>query len=173
MAASASRIGNSPTAGANTMIAGIVFQLATMAVFTGLTADFLRRISSSASSLRSIGGSGGGLPKKYYSVFTALCISLICIIARNIFRAVELSDGWRGPLMLHEQYFLALDGFLMVLAVWIFIILDPARIIDENANLLPPPASRQQIHKGSLEVEEGGRGGSYDGKGHSVQQNAY
>ncbi|KAK7960888.1 hypothetical protein PG988_012102 [Apiospora saccharicola] len=150
MAASASRRGNSPTAGANTMIAGIVFQLATMV--------HRRRRHR-----------GQGLPKKYYSVFTALCISLVCIMARNLFRAVELGGGWRGPLMLNENYFLAFDGFLMVLAVWIFIILDPARIVDENKDLLPPPA---QIHKGSLEVEEGGRS-SNEGKGRSVQQNAY
>ncbi|KAK8015584.1 Rta1 domain protein [Apiospora marii] len=171
MAASASRRGRSPTAGANTMIAGIIFQLATMAVFTGLTADFLRRISSAASSLRSIGGVGGdGLPKKYHAVFTALCTALACIMARNIFRAVELADGWRGPLMMQEGYFLAFDGFLMVAAVWIFIIFDPARIVDENADLLPPPSSsqqQQQLHKGSLEVEEVERGSS-EGRGYSA-----
>ncbi|KAK8022293.1 hypothetical protein PG993_013060 [Apiospora rasikravindrae] len=176
MAASAQRTRKNPTPGTNAMITGIVFQLATMAVFAGLAVDFLRRISkSSLSPDRSIGGfdNGGVVPKKYYSVLTALFISLVCIVARNLFRVAELAEGWTGHLVLHERYFVALDGFLMVLAVWIFIVLDPARIVDENRDLFTRPADASRIiNKGSLEVEEVERGGS-DGKGYSVQQQVY
>ncbi|KAK8092004.1 hypothetical protein PG997_002365 [Apiospora hydei] len=177
MAASAQRTRKNPTPGTNTMIAGIVFQLATMAVFAGLAVDFLRRISKSASSARSIGDvDGGSVPKQYYSVLTALFISLVCIVARNLFRVVELAEGWTGHLMLHERYFVALDGLLMVLAVWIFIVLDPARLVDENRDLFTRPADVERvIHKGSLEVEEaehGGRG-SYGAKEYSASQQAY
>lgn len=178
MAASASQRGRSPTAGADTMIAGLVFQLATTAVFTGLAADFLRRISASASSLRSIGGRGDGLPQKYHPVFAALCAALACLAARNVFRAAELAGGGRGPLALHEGYFLALDGALMVVAVGVFAVFDPARIIEENADLFPAPSSRQQqqqqqrLHKGGLEVEEVERGSS-EGVGYGARRNAY
>ncbi|KAK8076538.1 hypothetical protein PG994_003810 [Apiospora phragmitis] len=171
--ASASSKGEVTPAGVNTIVAGLVFQLATMVVFAGLAVDFLRRISSSRSS--SIGGGGGGRSlKNYYTVLAALFISLTCIVVRSLFRVVELT--WMGPSMLHERNFVALDAFLMVAAVWVFIILDPARIIDQNADLLPPPAAHQSSLGKEVEEEEveGGRGSSSnEGKGYSVQHHAY
>ncbi|KAI1414147.1 RTA1-domain-containing protein [Hypoxylon sp. FL1857] len=115
MASTASGSGNDTKLGTNIMVTGVLFQLAAMIVFTLLTLDFLRRSSKL------------GMPQEYNKILVALFISLAAIFARSIFRAVELIEGWNGYLMMHEAYFIALDGSLMVLAVLIFLPFDPAR----------------------------------------------
>ncbi|OTA57469.1 RTA1-domain-containing protein [Hypoxylon sp. EC38] len=117
MASMSSSSGDDPKLGTNIMVAGVLFQLAAMSVFALLTLDFLRRSSKF------------GMPREYNIILIALFISLIAIFARSIFRAVELIEGWNGYLMMHEVYFIALDGALMVLAVMIFLLFDPARTI--------------------------------------------
>lgn len=99
------------------MVAGVIFQLVAMTIFTLFTLDFLRRSSKF------------GMPQEYNKIIIALFVSLAAIFARSIFRAVELMEGWTGYLMMHEAYFIALDGALMVLAVVIFLPFDPARTI--------------------------------------------
>ncbi|KAI1137391.1 RTA1-domain-containing protein [Hypoxylon sp. FL0543] len=117
MASMAAGNGDDTKLGTNIMVTGVLFQLAAMAVFTLLTFDFLRRSSKF------------GMPHEYKTILIALYISLVAIFARSVFRAVELVEGWDGYLMMHEVYFIALDGALMVLAVTIFLPFDPARII--------------------------------------------
>ncbi|KAI0837055.1 RTA1-domain-containing protein [Hypoxylon sp. FL0890] len=117
MASMASGDGNDTKLGTNIMVTGVLFQLAAMTVFALLTLDFLRRSSKF------------GLPREYNKILIALFISLAAIFARSIFRAVELIEGWNGYLMMHETYFIALDGALMVLAVIIFLPFDPARTV--------------------------------------------
>ncbi|KAI0893608.1 RTA1-domain-containing protein [Annulohypoxylon nitens] len=113
----ASGNGDDPKPGTNIMVAGVIFQLVAMTIFTLFTLDFLRRSSKF------------GMPQEYNKIIIALFVSLAAIFARSIFRAVELMEGWTGYLMMHEAYFIALDGALMVLAVVIFLPFDPARTI--------------------------------------------
>lgn len=103
--------------GTNIMVAGVIFQLVAMAIFTLLALDFVRRTAKF------------GIPQEYNKILYALFISLGAIFARSIFRAVELMEGWSGYLMEHEVYFIALDGALMAVAVLIFLPFDPARTI--------------------------------------------
>ncbi|KAI0380253.1 RTA1-domain-containing protein [Hypomontagnella monticulosa] len=106
--------------GTNIMVGGVIFQLVAMVIFTLLALDFLRKSSKL------------GMPKEYNKVLVALFVSLAAIFARSIFRAVELMEGWSGYLMLHEVYFIALDGALMVVAVGIFLLFDPAQTIPKT-----------------------------------------
>lgn len=120
MASSASSQQEDPQSGTNVMMAGVIFQLAAMTIFALLAIDFTRRATRL------------NVPQGYGATMAAMFISLIAIYARSIFRAVELGEGWTGYLMLHERYFIALDGSLMVLAVGIFLIFDPARLIPQT-----------------------------------------
>lgn len=45
---------------------------------------------------------------------SALCFATLVIFIRSIFRAVELLDGWTGPLVKNEKLFIALDGLMVV-----------------------------------------------------------
>ncbi|KAI2472343.1 RTA1-domain-containing protein [Annulohypoxylon bovei var. microspora] len=117
MASMASGNADQTKLGTNIMVAGVIFQLVAMTIFTIFTLDFLRRSSKF------------GMPQEYNKIIIAMFISLTAIFARSIFRAIELIEGWNGYLMMHEVYFIALDGALMVLAVIIFLPFDPARTI--------------------------------------------
>ncbi|KAI1841852.1 hypothetical protein JX265_010838 [Neoarthrinium moseri] len=123
MASSASSNKEDPWPGTRIMIAGVVFQLISMTIFAGLTVDFTIRSSRL------------GRPAEYTSILVALYISFIAIYIRSIFRTVELCEGWTGYLMLREGYFIGLDGTLMVIAVSIFLVLDPARALSNRTRM--------------------------------------
>lgn len=123
MASMASGERKDPQTGTNVMIAGVIFQLVAMAIFTGLAIDFIRRSSRMY------------IPREYNIALVAMFISLAAIYARNIFRAVELIEGWTGHLMTHEKYFIGLDGALMVIAVGIFVAFDPATLVPRQSKL--------------------------------------
>lgn len=61
------------------------------------------------------------------SLVCATTFSAFCIIVRNFYRAIELSQGWRGYLISHEIYFALLDGAMMAMAVGVFNVFFPAR----------------------------------------------
>ena len=55
------------------------------------------------------------------------------IYIRSIYRTVELAQGWNGYLITHEGYFLGLDASIMVIAVWAFLVFDPAVLLPKEA----------------------------------------
>jgi hypothetical protein len=113
------------------MIAGVIFQLVAMTVFAVLAIDFSRR------SVRFT------TPQGFGKVMAAMFISLVAIYARSIFRAIELAEGWQGYLITHEEYFIGLDGALMVLAVGIFLVMDPASILPKTTGLSTHSSSEE------------------------------
>lgn len=54
------------------------------------------------------------------------------IYARGVYRAIELAQGWTGELMIHEVYFVWLDGFPMILAYAAFAVLHPGWLIERK-----------------------------------------
>jgi len=52
--------------------------------------------------------------------------SVLVLVIRSIYRSIELIQGWRGYLITHEKYFIALDGITMVLAVGVYNIVQPS-----------------------------------------------
>ena len=60
------------------------------------------------------------------SLAWATTFSTFCIIVRNLYRAIELSQGRNGYLITHEIYFAVLDGALMARAVGVFNVFFPA-----------------------------------------------
>ncbi|KAK0511322.1 hypothetical protein JMJ35_005895 [Cladonia borealis] len=98
--------------GTRIMMTGIIIQLVSMCVFGLLWLTFLWR----ARRLRYA-----------KSLVWATTYSAFCIIVRNFYRAIELSQGWKGYLIIHEIYFAVLDGALMAMAVVVFNVFFPAR----------------------------------------------
>ncbi|KAJ4421939.1 Envelope glycoprotein gp160 [Gnomoniopsis sp. IMI 355080] len=106
--------------GTHIMVAGIAFQLFTMTLFVGLMVDFLVRV------LRTQGEFRGMVTKGMQYVFMALVISTVMIYIRSVYRTIELAQGWHGYLISHEGYFIGLDAAIMVVAVGVFVPVDPA-----------------------------------------------
>lgn len=129
MASSASSNLEDAWPGTKIMIGGVAFQLIAMTVFALLAVDFVRRCARMGETAR--------LSRAQSPVLVAMFVSLVAVYARSIFRTIELAEGWSGYLMLHERYFLALDGALMVLAVGIFVLFDPSRAFSGVQQHLP------------------------------------
>lgn len=110
--------------GTNIMEGGIVFQLATMTLFGVMVGDFARRISSPRFGLRD------AVSRNLKLVLAALSASFVVIYIRSIYRTIELAQGWRGHLITHEVYFIALDAAMMIIAVAVFVPVDPAVTLD-------------------------------------------
>ena len=96
------------------MMAGIIIQLVSMSVFAIL---FLCVIWNARAVPRNA---------KMKLLLATTSVSAACIIIRNFYRAVELSQGWTGYLITHEVYFCVLDGALMVFAAVVFNVVHPA-----------------------------------------------
>lgn len=101
------------TPGTHIMVAGIVFQMASITVFAVLFVLFIVRARSS------------NLPRKNYFLLGATAFSTVMIYIRSIYRTIELSQGWRGYLITREPYFIVLDGVMVVLATGVFNVFHP------------------------------------------------
>jgi hypothetical protein len=102
----------STATGTHIMVAGIVFQLFAVLVFSFLFSWVITKtLRCHEPALQQ---------RKVQALLAAVSLSVICVIARSIYRTVELSQGWTGYLITHEDYFTVLDGTMMIIAVGIF-----------------------------------------------------
>jgi hypothetical protein len=108
------------TTGTHIMVAGIAFQLFTMSIFALLVCDFLRRAKRLVKM------------RPTRLALIALFVAFLMIYIRSIYRTVELAEGWTGSLITHEGYFIGLDAVLMVIAAVVFLVLDPAVLLQNE-----------------------------------------
>ncbi|KAL8711897.1 MAG: hypothetical protein Q9220_003841 [cf. Caloplaca sp. 1 TL-2023] len=101
-----------PYLGTWIMEAGIIVQLLSMTIFGGFWVLFLWRARREM------------LP---VGLVTATSVASVLIVVRNLYRVVELSQGWEGHLITHEIYFACLDGELMICVAMVFNLWFPAR----------------------------------------------
>lgn len=99
------------------MLAGIVFQLASVIVFSVLFFIVIKRALSSHSDVLKA--------RKIQALIAGTTLSVVCVIIRSVYRTIELSEGWDGYLITHESYFIGLDGVMMVIAVGVFNVVQP------------------------------------------------
>ena len=108
--------------GTNIMVAGIVFQMASITVFVGFFVEFLRRVRRERKSLG----------RKIDVLIGATAFACIMIYMRSIYRTIELLQGWSGYLITHEPYFIGLDAVLMLFAVAVFNVIHPGWFLSQS-----------------------------------------
>lgn len=108
--------------GTDIMVAGILFQLASISVFVILLILFLLRVRHER------------FPWNLKLVVFAMIFSVVMIYVRSIYRSIELLQGWSGYLITHQIYFIVLDAILMVLAVAVFNVLNPGWLLSRGQN---------------------------------------
>ncbi|GAA5894586.1 RTA1 domain-containing protein [Sporobolomyces salmoneus] len=101
--------------GSNIMLGGIVFQLIVMIVYVAYG------IYWSLKAKEEVARSGKKMRYMLYALFAAS----LCIIARGIFRTVELAEGFDGFLAVHEQYIL-IDAIPIAACSFILNLVHPA-----------------------------------------------
>jgi RTA1 like protein len=103
--------------GTHIMVAGILFQLASIIVFSLLfTYVITKALRSRGEILKQ---------KKIQYVIAATAFSVVVLVIRSIYRTIELLQGWNGYLINTERYFIALDGTMMILFVGAFNFVQP------------------------------------------------
>ncbi|KAI9039810.1 RTA1 domain-containing protein [Aspergillus affinis] len=126
MAASqAGKVDGDTEPGTYTMVAGIVFQMASITAFVVCGIDFLRR--SRRPHLRE------QFTVRMRYLMMATIFSVVVIYVRSIYRTVELLEGWKAYLITTEWFFIGLDGITMVLAVVVFNFIHPGWFLPEAA----------------------------------------
>jgi len=150
-----------PEKGAHIMLGGIVFQLASIILYTALALEFLTRVvfhrpvrrdvPSPAPDLESKlppvgvtspeGGNEGvsAMPNQEVSrrnirlISYGLAFSTLCILIRSIYRTIELHNGFSGSIIHDQQLFNWLDGAMIVPAISTWNLLHPGRLLPNCA----------------------------------------
>ncbi len=108
--------------GTNIIVAGILFQMASVAVFTVFFSIFCFRVRKQKIFLS----------MKTKVLMAATAISILMIYIRSIYRTVEMLEGWTGYLLNHEVYFIVLDGAMMVVCGGIFNLVNPGWFLEKG-----------------------------------------
>ncbi|KAJ5938071.1 RTA1 domain protein [Penicillium verhagenii] len=113
--------------GNDIMIAGIAFQVVTMAAAGIVGVDFLirltrRRRSGESAEEEKLSQTSA---RKFYLFCAGEVFAYITVLIRCIYRIPEMAGGWGNPLMQNENEFLVLDGMMIALAVVTLTILHP------------------------------------------------
>ncbi|PYI11105.1 putative RTA1 domain protein [Aspergillus sclerotiicarbonarius CBS 121057] len=106
--------------GTYTMVAGIIWQLVSTCAFTTLLEYVIYR------AMRQIIRN-----PPLRKITSALMIAVTCMVARGVYRSMELMNGWRGYLFTHEIYACILDALVMFIASVTLNIWNPAALIKE------------------------------------------
>ena len=129
--------------GVNVMIAGLVFQVASIGLFIVLSLNFLHRVKRASSlnkdpQFERVRASSYFvffqfgmlrrplfLPKKLTCLRTALALAIIAIFVRCIYRVAELHGGFGGKLANNQTTFLIFDGPMVMIAGLALVIFHP------------------------------------------------
>ncbi|KAK3389578.1 putative RTA1 domain protein [Podospora didyma] len=113
-------------AGIHIMVAGLAFQVASIALFMGLAGEVGWRILQVGKSKPAVAGdvTGTALFKRF---LIALTLATIFIFIRCVFRVAELSDGFNGKLANQQESFMVLEGLMMTLAAIALTVYNPGR----------------------------------------------
>ncbi|EKM61073.1 uncharacterized protein PHACADRAFT_247431 [Phanerochaete carnosa HHB-10118-sp] len=141
--------------GANIMLAGIVFQLVAMLVFSVLAAGYFYRFIKD----RPVRGKGfdpgyrdsiattvngpRSWDRRLKLMTLGLCISTLFLIIRAIYRTIELGDGWNGKVLRTQVYFSVFDAAMVVVATYALNIFNPGVLLYSQ----PPDMRDYQLDK--------------------------
>ena len=126
MASVASNNHESSDTGSHIMVAGLAFQVLTLAIFILICIDFAIRTRQQS---RSGGASAPGndttnnsharlrSSARFKGFLSALALATVCIFIRSIYRVIELAQGWQGELIKNQRYFIVLEGVMVIIAV--------------------------------------------------------
>ncbi|RGP73146.1 hypothetical protein FLONG3_6462 [Fusarium longipes] len=113
--------------GVDVAMAGLILQVIMLAAFSVLFVDYMIRYLASKMT-RTLGS-------RDKLFFTFLGIAVLATLARCIFRADELKEGYQGELIKHEDLFMALEGGLIVVAVFCLCIAHPGLVFSRNSKI--------------------------------------
>jgi hypothetical protein len=137
IASAATHAARDPSVGNHLMLAGLSFQVFTLAVFITLSADFALKTWRRVVAL----GDAGALDpthaklrasRRFRGFLAALVFATLCIFTRSVYRVAELSEGWSGHLISTQRYFIGLEGAIVAAGVLALNAFHPAICFSEG-----------------------------------------
>ncbi|EJD40937.1 RTA1-domain-containing protein [Auricularia subglabra TFB-10046 SS5] len=110
-------------------LAGLALQLASFLVFTAIYSVFFAGLYGSP---RSAADDANVSPRarwwsRWPTLLVAMSISYVGIIVRSVYRVVEISQGYYGPLATTESFFYTLDTLPLFVAIAVYVPFWPGR----------------------------------------------
>jgi len=110
--------------GINIMIAGLSFQVFSLALFGTCCAEFAYRLCRNPSGW-SVQHKAVYESMLFKAFLSGLCLATLTIFIRSAFRVAELSGGFKGPLANNQISFMILEGAMIVIATSCLTLLHP------------------------------------------------
>ncbi|KAI4177483.1 MAG: hypothetical protein LQ343_000464 [Gyalolechia ehrenbergii] len=114
----------SSQAAVNVSIAGLSFQVFTLLVFIALTLEFSFRWRKA----RRANPDRKHVSRAFKIFVWFLSLSILFILIRCLYRIDELSEGYSGPLISNEGLVIALEGVMVLVALYCLIIAHPGPV---------------------------------------------
>lgn len=99
------------------MLAGVSWQVATLVIFAIAGADFtIRRYRALASAPLSGSAKATFEDTKFRLFMGAYLLAYVTILARCVYRIVEMQSGWRSSIMTNQILFIILESVMLTIA---------------------------------------------------------
>ncbi|KAF8317734.1 RTA1-like protein [Clavulina sp. PMI_390] len=118
--------------GSNLFIIGLGLQLASYLFFTAIFLLFLYRVRTRAPDVWSNSRDTDDQMGNWRTLALAITISSAGIIIRSIYRVIEGSQGYFGPLATNQIVVYTLDSLPLFIAIAIYILIWPGNYIDSQ-----------------------------------------
>ncbi|CRG89950.1 putative protein C17G6,02c [Talaromyces islandicus] len=110
--------------GMRVMLVGLIFQVATLAIFGALCLEFGWRVRTQAASLNA--NTHQIRHRWQWKAFIfGLALALLFVIIRSAYRVAEMSGGYDGSLMKDQWTFLVFEGICMMIAAGLLLAFHP------------------------------------------------
>ncbi|KAI6127291.1 RTA1 like protein-domain-containing protein, partial [Pisolithus sp. B1] len=139
MAANEVNQNQNPDSGGNIMLIGVTIQLCAMAVYVLCAGEFLLRFLNNTPIRKN--STPVSEEKRHAKIMEwiiirwlilGLVIQAFCLFVRAVYRSIELSNGWSGPIISTQAYFNVFDGLMMTIAVYTMNLIHPGFFLSET-----------------------------------------
>ncbi|EXJ77709.1 hypothetical protein A1O3_09938 [Capronia epimyces CBS 606.96] len=127
--------------GDHLMMAGIAFQVVTLAFFATAATWYIRRRRQAPEPLSSE-AAGFLRSPKFRAFAVGFAAAFTAILIRCVYRIVEMAGGWGNEIMQNEASFIALDGCMVSFATLIQTVLHPGWCFPRLSSAYTPPPNR-------------------------------
>ncbi|KAI0254690.1 RTA1 like protein-domain-containing protein [Lactifluus subvellereus] len=146
--------------GSHVFLGALVIQLISFLIFTTIFLRFMRRVHKFERDAWTL-HRGNQWYNDWRTLAAALGVSCVGIIIRSLYRVVELSQGFLGPIAQNEDLFYALDTLPLFIAISVYVPFWPGRFIPRESCVARDDTT-------AAEPESGEK----DGHGHTVTDGA-
>ncbi|KAH8689095.1 RTA1 like protein-domain-containing protein [Talaromyces proteolyticus] len=127
--------------GNDIMLAGLIFQIFTLALFAILCLEFVWRLRRNSNNLK-IEFQHIRESRQFRGFLVAAVVTFVTIFIRCVYRVVELAGGWNNKLQREETPYIILESAMISVAVFAFSIFHPGRAFGDTYDNLHTTSKR-------------------------------